>query len=382
MSSRSLVLKMATNSPTKSASSNSYKDVQGYIHAVSKVQIPANPKSSRYFDFTIQENHEETRVICFTPEIKDELKRREEAKLPTSLKNISPQKRRYGEGVECRMNKYSRIEQAKNLAFQWKTSNTDESDTSVTQLLQSAPNGQSVGLKAKVLFKGDTETVYSKHAKKDPAKCDLVVADTTGAITVTLWESQIAEVEPNGCYHFRELKLNCYNKKYLGSSTKTMIEKCDDIDIPDTITSEAVNLTPNQKAKKNITGTILAIEVKKIYICINCKSKIQDAPDTALVKCPNCNLKIKKCELISTTTANIMIKDEKGENMGRFFCPHAVLRNLFQAIASAPGFNMDKNIDTLSANIMEETLLNVSLLSFQVIMEDKIVKSIDLGDTE
>ena len=45
------------------------------------------------------------------------------------------------------MNKYSRIEQAKNLAFQWKASNTDESDITVTQLLQSAPNGQSVGLK-------------------------------------------------------------------------------------------------------------------------------------------------------------------------------------------------------------------------------------------
>lgn len=151
---------MASNSPTKSASSSPYKDVQGYIHAVSEVQIPANPKSSRYFDFTIQENNEERRVICFTPEIKDELKRREDAKLPTSLKNISPQKRRYGEGVEYRMN---------NLAFQWKTSNTDESDITVTQLLQSAPNGQSVGLKAKVLFKGDTETVYSKHTKKNLA---------------------------------------------------------------------------------------------------------------------------------------------------------------------------------------------------------------------
>ena len=38
----------------------------------------------------------------------------------------------------------------------------------ITQILQSAPNGQSVGLKAKVLFKGDKETVYSKQAKKKP----------------------------------------------------------------------------------------------------------------------------------------------------------------------------------------------------------------------
>ena len=104
-------------------------------------------------------------------------------------------------------------------------------------------------------------------------------------------------------------------------------------------------------------------------------------PDTAIIKCPNCNLKSKKCELVSTTTANIMIKDKKGKNKGRFFSPHTVLSDLFQAIPSAPGFNMDKNMDNLSANIMEETLLNVSLLSFQVIMNDKIVKSIDLDGT-
>ena len=199
---------MASNSPTKSAATSSYKDVHGYINA--EIQIPANPKSARYFDFTIQENQEDTRVICFTAEKKDELKRREEAKLPTSLTSISPQKRRYGDGVEYKMNKYSRIEQAKNLAFQWKASNTDQSE--ITQILQSAPNGQSVRLKAKVLFRGDKETVYSKHAKKNLAKCDIVVADTTGAVTVTLWESQIAEVEQHSCYHFKELKLNWYKK--------------------------------------------------------------------------------------------------------------------------------------------------------------------------
>ena len=78
--------------------------------------------------------------------------------------NFLSSQKRYGDGIEYKMNKYSRIEQAKNLAFQWKASNTDQSE--ITQILQSAPNGQSVGLKAKVLFKGDKETVYSKHAKK------------------------------------------------------------------------------------------------------------------------------------------------------------------------------------------------------------------------
>ena len=68
--------------------------------------------------------------------------------------------------------------------------------------------------------------------------------------------------------------------------------------------------------------------------------------------------------------------------MGRFFCTHAVLYELFQTIASAPGYNIDKNIDHLSANIMKETVLNVSNLCFQVIMDDKIVKSIELGGAD
>ena len=42
-----------------------------------------------------------------------------------------------------------------------------------------------------------------------------------------------------------------------------MIEKCENIDVPDRITSEADNLKPNEKAKKNIPGTILGVEVKK-----------------------------------------------------------------------------------------------------------------------
>ena len=224
--------------------------------------------------------------------------------------------------------------------------------------------------------------MYSKQAKKNLTKCNIVVADTTGAITVTLWESQIAEVEQHSCYHFKELKLNWYKKKYLGSSTKTTIKKCENIDIPGGITSEAENIKPHEKAKKKITGTIMAVEIKKTYICINCKYKIPDAPELNIIKCPNCNLKIKKCELVSSTTANIVIKDESGENMGRFFCTHAVLSELFQTIASAPGYNIDKNIDHLSANIMEETVLNVSNLCFQVIMDDKIVKSIELGGAD
>jgi len=373
---------MASNSPAKSGSSAQYRDVHGYVHDVSKVQIPANPKSSRYLTFTIQENEEETRVICFSAEKRDELKRKEEAKLPTCLTNVSPQKRRFGEGIEYKMNKYSRIEPAKNLAFQWRATKTAQSEFTVTEILESAQSGQSVGLKGKVLSKGDKETVYSNNMKKNLTKCELVVADTTGAITIVLWESQIEEVEKDGCYFFKEVKLNCYSNKYLSCTKTSEIEKCDNIEIPEQISTAAGSLKHSEKEWKKITGSVVGADVRKSFICLSCKSKVADAPETATVKCPSCTLKIKKSESVSTATANIMIKDENGEIMGRFFCPYSAIKTLFEEIAKAPGFNIEKNIEKLSGDTMENTLLNIARLSFNILEEENIVKAIELPNAE
>ena len=65
-------------------------------------------------------------------------------------------------------------------------------------------------------------------------------------------------------------------------------------------------------------------------------------------------------------------------------CQQNLRRKRSRAVSRIPTtqFSIDKNIDTLSANIMEETLLNVSFLAFQVIMDDKVVRSIDLGGTD
>ena len=69
---------------------NAFKDVQGYIHGVSDVKTPANPNSTRYFDFILQEGVEERRVVCFNANKHDEVKQQEKSKLPVHLSNMSP----------------------------------------------------------------------------------------------------------------------------------------------------------------------------------------------------------------------------------------------------------------------------------------------------
>lgn len=48
-----------------------------------------------------------------------------------------------------------------------------------------------MALKAKVLSKSEVSSVHSHMAKKELSKCDVILADASGVITITLWENQI-----------------------------------------------------------------------------------------------------------------------------------------------------------------------------------------------
>ena len=191
------------------------------------VKTPANPNSTRYFDFILQEGDGERRVVCFNVNKHDEVKQQERSKLPVQLSNMSPQKLRYGEGIECKMSKFSRLTPAKNLPFQWKQWEQSSQGT-VKEILENKSNGEVVALKAKVLSKSEVSSVHSHMMKKELSKCNIIVADGSGAITVTIWENQIEQVFVDRSFYFQGLKVNCFNKKQLSSTKSTKIDICDD----------------------------------------------------------------------------------------------------------------------------------------------------------
>ena len=84
-------------------------------------------------------------------------------------------------------------------------------------------NGDIVAFKAKVLSKSEIEHIYSHFMKKQLTKCD-VVADATGAITPTFWETHIDQLSTGSSIYFKALKLNYYNKKYHISNKSTKID--------------------------------------------------------------------------------------------------------------------------------------------------------------
>lgn len=54
------------------------------------------------------------------------------------------------------------------------------------------------------------------------------------------------------------------------------------------------------------------------------------------------------------------------------------MQDIFQKISSADGYTIDKDVSKLSADVMEDTLLNVPKLAFDVLCEEKVIKAIEL----
>ena len=263
-----------SSSGNYSNDSPTYKDVQGYVHRVSDVKVPANSKSSRYFDFKIQQGgDEETRVVCFNAEYQGQLRQKEQSKSPCRLTNVSPQKRRYSEGTEFKMNKFSRIETPKNIPFPWKEV-SDLQVSTVKEVLENKINGDIVTLMARVVTKSNVQTVFSRNMQKDLRKCDVVIADKSGAISVTIWEDVIDQVEADCSYHFQSLKVSFFNNKYLNATKDTKIGACDSVDLSlDAIEiARKLNVTESADDLVNLTGNIVGIDVDRFYTCINCNS--------------------------------------------------------------------------------------------------------------
>ena len=53
---------------------------------------------------------------------------------------------------------------------------------------------------------------------------------------------------------------------------------------------EAEKLKPKETESEEIEGRILAADIRKLYVCVNCNRRIatEDESDTEMVKCTSC----------------------------------------------------------------------------------------------
>lgn len=187
---------MTTASGSKSSPK---KDVEGFVHEVSDIKILIS--GSRYSDFTLQERDESHRVACFYPEKREDLKEKEESKFPVHILNVSLQKRKFQPDTgKYKLEWFSKVQVTKNLAFPWKGQCTAEATVKI--IMDSGKDGKMVSLRCRIISKSESQRVFSHAFKKDLKKCQLVVADETGVISIMIWEDTISKVD-------KSIKTNC-----------------------------------------------------------------------------------------------------------------------------------------------------------------------------
>lgn len=360
------------------------KNVNGYIHDLSEVQI-GKTNGNRYFEFHVQESQEKfTRVACFSPEKRDALKRKQESKQPARLMNISPQKKKFKPDVdEYIMGKFSKVVDGSSLCFPWKSSpKNDKNPVSVATILSTNQVGDFVWFQGKVISTSKVSTVYSTAMKKNLQKCDVIVGDATGTIVVCVWENLINEIEVGKSYLFSEVKVSFFKKTFLNCTTKTVLSVTEeDIYVADEVLEKALAELEEGGTKK-IKGTIVSAEVCPAFVCFNCNARIhqheiEDAK--MIVKCPSCKLSSLKKQFTKHMTANMVVQEVPDGEAVRFHCPMVVLQSVFEDVSKTDGYSFkEKKVTELSEEMVVETLLLLGAVEFDVRMEERLIDSMKL----
>ena len=182
------------------------KEVEGFVHQVSKVKIPAG--GSIYFDFTLQERDKEHRVVCFHPRNVKTSSRRK-IKVTSSHFECQPAKARISTW-QCQVYTGEVFKGTSNKKFVFplersvQCTSYGQEDYGFRKRFRSG---------VKLCPKSETQTVFSHAFKKDLKKCQLVIADQTGAIPITIWEDMISQVEKDNSYIFSNVKVSFYRVK-------------------------------------------------------------------------------------------------------------------------------------------------------------------------
>ena len=360
---------------SKSSDEKKLANVDVYIHAVSEVKSSAS--GVRYFDFKIQERDENRRAVCFSPEKRDAIKEKEECKSPVRLLNISPQKRKFEpDTTEYKLTNQSKIMVTKNLTFPWANMAEFSKELAIQDIYDKMTTGDIVSIKAKVVWKGDTEIVYSRSMRKELTKCEMVLADSTGAITATVWEDTIPHVHDQKSYVWSNLKVGFFKRKCLNGTKDCVVTVCEDIRLSVESSAASEQLMPKEKTQQDVTGRIVAVDVTKSLLCMNCKSRLATTgeSDGEFADCSGCKLRMLKENLDSTVSGSVIIVDENGENLGRFYCQENVLNVMFQSVAATENYNIsESNVTQLSRNMFTDTLLLIKKVSFKILATDKLV---------
>ena len=182
------------------------------VHGIVISLSPMKTDSKKCFDGYISDSRKKIRYVGFNQEQEDKLAEITKGGEPIVLTNCSVNKARFGEGLELIVKDQTQIDKSQK-KFDFEVKEVLVHDTSepkelpINQLKEQVPF-QRVTINAKVLEIGDTSELDDGRKVQQ-----VVVADNTASVEVSLWQEFVEAVSVGKSYRLESLMVKIFNDK-------------------------------------------------------------------------------------------------------------------------------------------------------------------------
>ena len=188
----------------------------------------------------------------------------------------------------------------------------DEPVTPLSDLLKDdASKEDNITVCAKVVKVSDPKNVVTQQSRGNKVS-EVTLLDTTGAMTLDLWNEQIAQVQIDCVYRFTSLSTSYWNdSKKLSSTINTAIKQSFQPDLCSLQFKESDD-TGLQNKHTIIVPVISTVEeVQRYKSCCNCKKRIIQLE--SIVKCSYCShmMRASSCPTKLYVNVNVEVADQK-----------------------------------------------------------------------
>ena len=263
--------------------------------------------SNTYFDIDFQTGENDTTTVrvmvnTATPSIRQILVSKCETGSPILLSNL--RKSQTGT-VFMNQNTVVRDMPPASIMFPFKPL-SKSSVTDIKVILDQHSSGM-FSISGQVTWLAQENTISNDQTKKQKRVRDAQVRDTTGSISVSIWENHIDEIQDEQFYTLTNCKLKFFYGKKLATTEDTQITVAENQELP------PADSTP---VPHNIISNpeILNVGVNIYPVCNNkdCKKKVSANPGAKILTCHSCNeaMLVKNCYVEINATFQLE-KDNK-----------------------------------------------------------------------
>lgn len=271
-------------------SASPVKIIEGVVLELSPMK--KGRTGSSFFDGTISDGVASMRFVGFDSKVRRRLVEHEGKDTAVTLTNCEvKQGRRDGDGLEVCIRNSSEISVSETKFDVKKEMEKKNAVTSIKEAEDMAQY-QRVTVEGKVVQLNKAEEVSGGKKKQD-----MVVADSSGSIRVTIWEEMIGKVKKERSYRFSKMMVRAFKGKKFLSTSKTGSEVEEIDDIGEVEVDDEQEVEGEEREKNGPGGQIKGVKIVGVERffqyngCFKCSGRVEEDKDDAdFGECAKCKM--------------------------------------------------------------------------------------------